>query len=491
MPIRVQLPDGNIGEFPDGMKPGEIEAVLRKQFPPQTQARPDSPQQLAASSQGDPSGFFDSFVAAINPVPAIQEWWNRPNARKQAADVIAITRQAAMRNPANRGKPPAQWKDVQLTPEEQIIVDRASGSPSPEGNILAEFAAVPVTIGRQAKQGDLAGAAGTLAGAVVPAVALPYAVKGARAAAEKAMRGGSRRIMQSALKPGAADARSLSDVQTVVDQALVDRIPVTQEGLFNLSKLIEDLSRKIQGAVDERAAAGAAIEPRAILQRLDDYAGEVKRQVNPQPDLKQIEAIRRNFEANTGQVPSSTSAIVDAYGRPISTPARPAQPIPIDQAQGMKQGTYRQLDGKYGATQGASVEAEKALARGIKEEIERLAPEVKELNATEGARLQLQDVIERRIRQVGNSEIVGLGDGVAGAAGMVAAGPGGGLILGAIKKLLDAPGVKSKLAIAIADGAKKAGRPMNMNQAMARVAAVIAGASASRDDHNIKVDLGQ
>jgi hypothetical protein len=34
MPTRVQLPDGNIGEFPDGMSNSQIEAVLQKQFPP-------------------------------------------------------------------------------------------------------------------------------------------------------------------------------------------------------------------------------------------------------------------------------------------------------------------------------------------------------------------------------------------------------------------------------------------------------------------------
>ena len=32
MPVRVQLPDGNIAEFPDGMPPQEIEAVLQRQF---------------------------------------------------------------------------------------------------------------------------------------------------------------------------------------------------------------------------------------------------------------------------------------------------------------------------------------------------------------------------------------------------------------------------------------------------------------------------
>lgn len=40
MPTSVQLPDGNIGEFPDGMSSAQIEAVLQKQFPANT-AKPE------------------------------------------------------------------------------------------------------------------------------------------------------------------------------------------------------------------------------------------------------------------------------------------------------------------------------------------------------------------------------------------------------------------------------------------------------------------
>lgn len=41
MPKRIQLPDGNIGEFPDSMSNTDIEAVLQKQYPP---ARADNSQ---------------------------------------------------------------------------------------------------------------------------------------------------------------------------------------------------------------------------------------------------------------------------------------------------------------------------------------------------------------------------------------------------------------------------------------------------------------
>lgn len=43
MPIRVQLPDGNVGEFPDSMSNEQIEAVLQKQFP-KTQSETSGPE---------------------------------------------------------------------------------------------------------------------------------------------------------------------------------------------------------------------------------------------------------------------------------------------------------------------------------------------------------------------------------------------------------------------------------------------------------------
>lgn len=45
MPIHVQLPDGTVGEFPDGMQDAEIERVLRSQFggPKQTEEVPQNP----------------------------------------------------------------------------------------------------------------------------------------------------------------------------------------------------------------------------------------------------------------------------------------------------------------------------------------------------------------------------------------------------------------------------------------------------------------
>jgi len=73
----------------------------------------------------------------------------------------------------------------------------------------------------------------------------------------------------------------------------------------------------------------------------------------------------------------------------------------------LKTGTYRQLAGKYGELKSATIEAQKGLARGLKEEIAAEVPEVSALNAQEGKLLQAADVVGRRIALTGNRDPIG------------------------------------------------------------------------------------
>jgi hypothetical protein len=84
--------------------------------------------------------------------------------------------------------------------------------------------------------------------------------------------------------------------------------------------------------------------------------------------------------------------------------------IPIKTAQEMKQGTYRAIGSKpYGELKGAETEAQKALARGLKEEIAKMAPEVRHLNAEESKMLNAMPMLERRVLREADKNITGLG----------------------------------------------------------------------------------
>jgi hypothetical protein len=143
--------------------------------------------------------------------------------------------------------------------------------------------------------------------------------------------------------------------------------------------------------------------------------------------------------------------------------------IPVDQAQAMKQGTYQQLKGRaYGELKSATIESQKALARGLKEELEAQFPEIKGLNAQEGQFFNLQGTIEKALARIGNHQLIGIGTPImAGAGGAVGGAPAAGAA-GVLKLVLDNPTVKSRLAIAI----NKAGRgAIPLTSANARVLA--------------------
>lgn len=82
--------------------------------------------------------------------------------------------------------------------------------------------------------------------------------------------------------------------------------------------------------------------------------------------------------------------------------------IPVQLAQDMKKGTYRVIAGKYGEMGSASTEAQKALARGLKEGIAEAVPQVAGLNARESALLKTLDVTERRALMDANKNPFGL-----------------------------------------------------------------------------------
>jgi len=64
MPIEIELPDGSIAEFPDGMPDDEIEAVIQKQFPAPAAAPVDYMAQGAREAYDNAAWYQKPFIAA-------------------------------------------------------------------------------------------------------------------------------------------------------------------------------------------------------------------------------------------------------------------------------------------------------------------------------------------------------------------------------------------------------------------------------------------
>lgn len=259
-----------------------------------------------------------------------------------------------------------------------------------------------------------------------------------------------RRLMQSALKPGVADAKTLGDVRAVTQTALDEGIVASEAGLGNLEAKAADQLQGISDIVDDYANRGHAISRPAAASRLGDVERRFGAQVAPASDIRDIGKIRDEFLTNN-------------LGSSMA----------FDEAQAIKQGTYQQVQGKYGALSEASIEAQKAIARGIKEEMELIAPELAGENAKLGAMVDLQKVLERTVRRQGNSDFIDLGDAAVAAGSAVAGGAPAGIAAGVWRKTIGNPAIKSRLAIALYQGSKASGKPLSYAAATARAGTII------------------
>ena len=245
-------------------------------------------------------------------------------------------------------------------------------------------------------------------------------------------------LYQSALKPSTRipPAKTAAIVQAGLDSG----IPVSGAGLEKLGGLIDDLNDKIAATI--QVDPTRPINKFAVTSRLGQTAQRFATQVNPEADLNAVSDAGNEFLRN-----------------------QPGE-IPAADAQAIKQGTYQQLSGKaYGEMKSASIEAQKSLARGIKEELANAFPELNDLNAADSKLLNLQPVLEKAVQRIGNQQLVGIGTPLVIGAGKAASGSSAvGIIGGLVKAVIDNPVVKSRLAISL----NKAG--VNLPTAMDRIA---------------------
>jgi hypothetical protein len=202
---------------------------------------------------------------------------------------------------------------------------------------------------------------------------------------------GSRRLMQSAIKPSAANLES-GDAGRAVTTMLEEGVNPTQgrtifgKGLDTLQKKVTNLNTQISDIIKN---SKGNVNKNTVVSYLDDMENKALMQVAPESDLSAIQSVREQFMAH---------------------PLAQGETIPIQLAQELKKGTYKALGGKaYGEISSASKEAQKGIARGLKEGIVESEPAVAGLNAEESKLLNALNVSERRALMEANKDIVGLG----------------------------------------------------------------------------------
>jgi hypothetical protein len=399
------------------------------------------------AQKGAISRFFSGLGEALNPVPAIKAGW-------AAAEKMTPSNPLTYLGPAGMA---AQFAKDSLIPA-QVEQFKKAGAEAKHGNVVpalgyALAGALPAigpaaaNAGEKIAEGDTAGGLGsglgTAASVVVPAEAGRIASK-VKATSE--VPGVSRRLYQSALKPQTGAALSEADRAKIIETGVREGIPVTPRGLQRVESVIEDLNREVGEKIAERSEQmGPTIRPKDVAQRVEETRPTFEQQVNPADDVAALDKSKAEFTAkHTEEIPYTKiePSLEDGKLTPVGEGViKQEKPLTLSGAQAEKVGTYRQLRKKYGELGSASTEAQKALARGLKEEIYARFPELKALNAREGALIGLEEQLARYVARHGNRDMVGIGTPIK----MLPGGKLAGLALGA----LEFPGIKSRLAIAL------------------------------------------
>ena len=183
------------------------------------------------------------------------------------------------------------------------------------------------------------------------------------------------KLMQSALKPTLKQLET-GQASTAVKTMLEEGINPTQGGVQKIQSKIKDLNTQVANKIQ---SSTGTVNKTDILKYLDELEAKKLKQVNPADDIVAIDKVKQEFMN---------------FNKPIIK--TPSQAIPVQLAQELKQGTYSALAKKYGQMGSTEIEAQKALARGLKEKVGEAVPEVLGLNKKEAQLIDTLDVVERR-----------------------------------------------------------------------------------------------
>jgi hypothetical protein len=191
-------------------------------------------------------------------------------------------------------------------------------------------------------------------------------------------------LMGNALKPTMNQWRQ-GKAARAIDTLLQEGVSPTKGGVETLKSRITDLNDEITQALE---ASTATVDKKVVAGYLQDAVNKFEKQVTPGADVKAIQSAWDEFLAH-----------------PLL-----GDKIPVQMAQELKKGTYKTLGEKaYGEQKGASAEAQKTLARGLKEEISQAVPGVAQANKRESDLINALKLSEQSAARDANKNPIGLG----------------------------------------------------------------------------------
>jgi len=284
-------------------------------------------------------------------------------------------------------------------------------------------------------------------------------------------------LYASSLKMSTGKNLSVADRVARAQTGLEGGYVPTEKGYGKLIDDIGSMNDQISTKIQEAKAGGKMVPLDAVLEPLKGIRERAQYDINPQPLLEKI----NDIETNLREHPLASDIVNPDTGEITNG-------IPVDVAQKMKIETYRSLKSAYGEMKSGEVEARKAVARGLKEQIVAAVPEIADLNAKDSALINLEKSLGQATKRIGNRDVTGIGGPLkiaGGAMADLAGGHGLGITAGALLWALDNPTVKANLAIALFKARKAAGRAADMAAIKAEVNKLAAKVKPTSTDSHL------
>lgn len=239
---------------------------------------------------------------------------------------------------------------------------------------------------------DLTGSpeAGIAANVGIQAVPAFLSGKLLGATAKPIVEGASKRLMQSAIKPSAADLLS-GDADRAISTMLKEGINVTPGGMAEIRKRVSTLADEVSNIIKN---SDKSVNTKNVADTVTRSFNKfryalVKRDAN----LASIQEAKQQFYKAIDDL----DPVGGEYGN-----------IPVQLAQKVKQATQRLLADEFGGLSRAELEAGKDLAFGLRKGIEGAHPEVGGLNAKMEELLNALSVTEKHALMALNKNQAGL-----------------------------------------------------------------------------------
>jgi hypothetical protein len=233
------------------------------------------------------------------------------------------------------------------------------------------------------------------------------------------------KLYQTAMKPGAVKVagKVVVEAKDIVKIGLDEGVWLTKGGVERVATKIDDFEDMLGKVIDEAKQKGVTISTKG----LKSYLAEAKKFFSNQFNVE-------DAKKSVAEIDAIGNKFIKEFG----------DNIPIEKAQEIKVATGQALRKYYDKMSSAGIEGTKQGVRYLKDKIVEAAPQAGNINQRLSNLYKFDQALQKASGRIGNLNLLGLpskiGGAVAGAHGAV---------VGKLMELLDAPSIKSGLAIGL------------------------------------------